>query len=102
MKWNLRRVESHNAAAIQLHRVHFQRSEIVHPCSRIHGERVLLVDVDLPASEHCGIPGLAWAEILCTEFARRSSNKRSCRNCNKICLLYTSPSPRDRQKSRMP
>ena len=22
--------------------------------------------------------------------------------CNKYCLLYTSPSPRDRQKSRMP
>ena len=22
--------------------------------------------------------------------------------CDKICLLYTSPSPRDRQKSRMP
>ena len=22
--------------------------------------------------------------------------------CNDICLLYTSPSPRDRQKSRMP
>ena len=24
------------------------------------------------------------------------------RDQNKICLLYTSPSPRDRQKSRMP
>ena len=23
-------------------------------------------------------------------------------NSNKVCLLYTSPSPRDRQKSRMP
>ena len=23
-------------------------------------------------------------------------------NYNKVCLLYTSPSPRDRQKSRMP
>ena len=23
-------------------------------------------------------------------------------NANNICLLYTSPSPRDRQKSRMP
>ena len=28
----------------------------------------------------------------------------SCSGCamSKICLLYTSPSPRDRQKSRMP
>ena len=33
------------------------------------------------------------------------SNQKSSSNCfNKIksCLLYTSPSPRDRQKSRMP
>ena len=25
-----------------------------------------------------------------------------CQKCDVICLLYTSPSPRDRQKSRMP
>ena len=25
-----------------------------------------------------------------------------CRELRRICLLYTSPSPRDRQKSRMP
>ena len=26
----------------------------------------------------------------------------TCAKCYKCCLLYTSPSPRDRQKSRMP
>ena len=26
----------------------------------------------------------------------------SLNQCNVVCLLYTSPSPRDRQKSRMP
>ena len=25
-----------------------------------------------------------------------------CNHCPYVCLLYTSPSPRDRQKSRMP
>ena len=29
-------------------------------------------------------------------------NPNQSGNCIKICLLYTSPSPRDRQKSRMP
>ena len=27
---------------------------------------------------------------------------KAFKNCTKHCLLYTSPSPRDRQKSRMP
>ena len=35
-------------------------------------------------------------ENLCEEF------KKLNLNFNKTCLLYTSPSPRDRQKSRMP
>ena len=30
----------------------------------------------------------------------RSHRAKECKN--KFCLLYTSPSPRDRQKSRMP
>ena len=30
------------------------------------------------------------------------NEKKSFRILNKFCLLYTSPSPRDRQKSRMP
>ena len=34
---------------------------------------------------------------------RRSGVKKSMRNrCFKTCLLYTSPSPRDRTRSRMP
>ena len=33
---------------------------------------------------------------------RWSTNFNIAFNKNKVCLLYTSPSPRDRQKSRMP
>ena len=35
-----------------------------------------------------------------TEYGRKRTIDQSA--CNKDCLLYTSPSPRDRQKSRMP
>ena len=35
------------------------------------------------------------------ELALREIKKTELKN-NSICLLYTSPSPRDRQKSRMP
>ena len=37
-------------------------------------------------------PHYEWIEPLVHEFEKRVN----------ICLLYTSPSPRDRQKSRMP
>ena len=36
---------------------------------------------------------IKWGLNLCQEYSLRY---------NKTCLLYTSPSPRDRQKSRMP
>ena len=36
-------------------------------------------------------------------FFRKTRNKPEFIGCNQgCCLLYTSPSPRDRQKSRMP
>ena len=39
-----------------------------------------------------------WIHQKAGVFERRVSNI----DVDKICLLYTSPSPRDRQKSRMP
>ena len=30
------------------------------------------------------------------------ATEMKCQDCGGTCLLYTSPSPRDRQKSRMP
>ena len=33
---------------------------------------------------------------------KRKTNSRKLKDMVKNCLLYTSPSPRDRQKSRMP
>ena len=43
------------------------------------------------------------SKILCVDFNRKmlSEGKKRLKNY-KNCLLYTSPSPRDRQKSRMP
>ena len=38
----------------------------------------------------------------CTIESKDFSKLNSLINKNKTCLLYTSPSPRDRQKSRMP
>ena len=50
-----------------------------------------------------------WASFLMNCHVTPTQWRRSsCRNCGdrqcvmKTCLLYTSPSPRDRQKSRMP
>ena len=43
----------------------------------------------------------AHAEILCIRKACKKLNQKRLDGLI-ICLLYTSPSPRDRQKSRMP
>ena len=42
--------------------------------------------------------------LLISESMRKNSVEIQCGSCDHIwtCLLYTSPSPRDRQKSRMP
>ena len=42
-------------------------------------------------------PRILLAEQLCSEFLELIDTTHT-----HICLLYTSPSPRDRQKSRMP
>ena len=39
-------------------------------------------------------------EILCQQYVRDALKKID--DQDRVCLLYTSPSPRDRQKSRMP
>ena len=45
---------------------------------------------------------------LYRQFYKKESNVEACKNyikerlSNKDCLLYTSPSPRDRTRSRMP
>ena len=44
-------------------------------------------------------PGSFWSAVLANDFMRAVQHSHPS---NDICLLYTSPSPRDRQKSRMP
>ena len=41
-------------------------------------------------------------ETLRQRFARGEIDAQEYERSLKVCLLYTSPSPRDRQKSRMP
>ena len=53
------------------------------------GERALAVDVE---------EGKSYYWCSCGQ----SSKQPFCDGSHKGCLLYTSPSPRDRQKSRMP
>ena len=47
------------------------------------------------------VQGFAFGSINC-EVAKLNENIIDLVPNNKTCLLYTSPSPRDRQKSRMP
>ena len=43
-----------------------------------------------------------WFDAETEEIARKEMDLLSDRMLANTCLLYTSPSPRDRQKSRMP
>ena len=44
----------------------------------------------------------AVKEVLLDEKKPKEKIKKDCANLIKTCLLYTSPSPRDRTRSRMP
>ena len=41
-------------------------------------------------------------ELLDTSLASEEEKMKKMKDTSSTCLLYTSPSPRDRQKSRMP
>ena len=43
-----------------------------------------------------------FISVVAGEGMYSTSRKGVRAECTKVCLLYTSPSPRDRQKSRMP
>ena len=55
------------------------------------------VQIELPNGEMYDITG---AKLLENRILGSKESHRLVLTCN--CLLYTSPSPRDRQKSRMP
>ena len=58
------------------------------------------------ACSECGKQELFMTEYNCLGMLMKTKNWIVCKNCDYAiqidCLLYTSPSPRDRQKSRMP
>ena len=55
--------------------------------------------------DFCGFR-LSYDKLILAKSCLAKFEKRLCELCmcdyQKVCLLYTSPSPRDRQKSRMP
>ena len=55
--------------------------------------------VAIPTETVYGIAGNAYSDTACKKIFRL---KKRPMNNPLICLLYTSPSPRDRQKTRMP
>ena len=64
---------------------------------------------ETPSRKKRGIPAGLWVScpgckraIFRKEIDRRQGICPECDYHYYVCLLYTSPSPRDRQKSRMP
>ena len=55
---------------------------------------ITLTDTEYKAMEVIAYSPQEWVENV--------TKVRAQKAINSICLLYTSPSPRDRQKSRMP
>ena len=58
--------------------------------------------VRVPVSEILKRRDVRWAEAADDLFLSPSSRRMVLHSLSQVCLLYTSPSPRDRQKSRMP
>ena len=55
---NLCGIEGHDSASIEQHSIHLQGGEVVHPLISVHGDGILLIEVDLAAALHRLIPGL--------------------------------------------
>ena len=72
------------------------------------GEYHYCIDFLLPLIESFPLPGKEGVNlrtILITALCginKKKEAKRFCKELLKSCLLYTSPSPRDKRQSRMP
>eukprot|EP00657_Telonema_sp_P-1_P002283 TRINITY_DN15366_c0_g1_i1.p2 TRINITY_DN15366_c0_g1~~TRINITY_DN15366_c0_g1_i1.p2 ORF type:complete len:105 (+),score=41.17 TRINITY_DN15366_c0_g1_i1:534-848(+) len=75
------------------------------------GELALAEDLDLPIWKRMSVPELAKAvgevqkranQLLLAQDDHAAFRAEHSGVHTKICLLYTSPSPRDRTRSRMP
>ena len=60
--------------------------------------------IELIASENIVSQAVLEAQgsVLTNKYAEGYPGKRYYNGCEHVCLLYTSPSPRDRSLSRMP
>ena len=84
-------------------RVHIVRREGTHPTLLQEGVRVtpgLLFDLELSFQDD--LDNAAVSTGLKQRFLENEILLADVAMISTICLLYTSPSPRDRQKSRMP
>ena len=95
--------------------IRFVHNDVVHRVRGVSGKRLLSVpemvveashrlgDAKRELHQHIGDFTLFWAGVY-PEALRQadSSNNDSKFDVYRTCLLYTSPSPRDRTRSRMP
>ena len=65
-------------------------------------ERLLVLVVADPGHKHAATPAETRLVLAKTAFAGVPEATVELDRHARTCLLYTSPSPRDRQKSRMP
>ena len=67
----------------------------------IKSERIESVEKRSNVSKELGMLNKVWATMI-PDDADITAMRVELKSINETCLLYTSPSPRDRQKSRMP
>ena len=65
------------------------------------------VEADMNSSNpeetvHLNVAGAIATITLARPHLRNALDRKTMKSLIQVCLLYTSPSPRDRQKSRMP
>ena len=107
--------EARNAKGENVFEERFSKSENVEDSRRSYRARVVRYATPNPPGHALGSRDAsapyAWVLRAANEAGRlanargvntKNNNARKPREDVRVCLLYTSPSPRDRQKSRMP
>ena len=67
--------------------------------SRLHGDAL---NKEKRNSQNTWIPSNHWIGGFLWSFVERANRENFLYDLSNICLLYTSPSPRDKRQSRMP
>ena len=82
--------------------IDFQSNNNTSQCVLIRVDFNVPVENDIVADDYRILKSLPTIQYCLDEGAKIVLMSHRGRPNGKVCLLYTSPSPRDRQKSRMP